>query len=158
MNGLLIAVLVMASGGAPPPLAAPDWTRLDGMATGASLSGALHPEALRASGAIEAQGPPVCVGEVCQPRVSVPGFEPRFDSRGRRTDLLASTLERMDAGFVARFARSMATSGVRLDYRPPQVERAVPGRPNNGRLEVLVRWRLDAWHGPVWAPARSPYP
>jgi hypothetical protein len=153
MNGLALAVLVLVSGGARSPLALPDWAGLDAFPGRPGLAGTLAAVPLEAG---EPAGPPPCIGDVCQPRVSVPGFEPRIDPRGRRTGLLVSALERMDAGFLAVIARSVATAGLRVDYRPPQTEPTVPGRPNNGRLDVHLRWRLDAWHGPVWRPARAP--
>jgi hypothetical protein len=150
MNGLALAVLVLTSGGARSHLALPDWAGAQALQVQDVLGDALSESALRAAGVEEPWSPPACIGDTCQPRVSVPGFEPRIDTRGKRTELFVSALERMDAGILATVARSMAVAGVRLEYKPPQLQQAVPGRPGAGRVELLVRWRLDAWHDPVW--------
>jgi hypothetical protein len=150
MSGLALAVLVLVSGGARSQLALPDWAGAQALQVQHGLDGTLSESALRAAGAEEPWSPPACIGDTCQPRVSVPGFEQRIDMRGKRTELFVAALERMDAGIVATVARSMAVAGVRLEYRPPQLQQALPGRPGAGRLELLVRWRLDAWNDPVW--------
>jgi hypothetical protein len=76
--------------------------------------------------------------------------------RGKRTELLVSALARMNAGFVTTVARSVATAGIRLDYQPPGAHDASSRHPNAGRFALIVRWRPDSWHGPVWQAPRSP--
>jgi len=149
MHGWALAVMLLANGGAQPPLAL-------SAGNGVDLAGRLGALSLVTGVPDEPEAPPACFVDVCQPRVAVPGFEPRFDARSKRTDLAAVALERLDAGMVARVARSIATTGLRLDYAPPQADPAGPGRGGFGRLNVFVRWRLDAWLGPVWAVRRAP--
>ena len=87
-------------------------------------------------------GTPLCVLEVCQPVVNVPGFEPRWDVRGRRTELFLSLLDRMDLGVVSSTARWIAATGVTVDYRLPDREQAI-------QVNVFMRWRIDAFGAPV---------
>jgi len=103
-----------------------------------------------------AQGPsgadnPACRAEFCQPRVSIPGQEPRFDTRGKRTEMALAAIDRLQLGAISSLARAANTAGVRVDYVPPQLDAWSGGRGGGlGKLAVAVRWRLDAWHGPVW--------
>jgi hypothetical protein len=94
---------------------------------------------------------PACRAEFCQPRVSIPGQEPRFDSRGKRTEMALAAVDRLRLGVVSSLARAANTAGVRVDYLPSQLDNSDGGRGGFGKLVVGVRWRLDAWHGPVWA-------
>ena len=106
-----------------------------------------------------AQGPtggdnPACRGEFCQPRVSIPGRDASFDTKGKRTELALAAIDRLQLGAVSTVARAVNTAGVRVDYVPPQIDAWSGGRGGGfGKLAVAVRWRLDAWHGPVWAGA-----
>jgi hypothetical protein len=106
-----------------------------------------------------AQGPsgsdnPACRAEFCQPRVSIPGQEPRFDTRGKRTEMALAALDRLQLGTLSTLARAANTAGVRVDYLPPQLDSMSSGRGGFGKLAVGVRWRLDAFHGPVWVAPR----
>jgi hypothetical protein len=94
---------------------------------------------------------------VCQPRVAVPGQDPRFSTRGRRTDLALSMLQRTHVAGVASMARLLARTGLRLDYSPARLDPA-RGLERNGWGEVHfgVRWRLDATNRPVWAATPPP--
>jgi hypothetical protein len=94
---------------------------------------------------------PACRAEFCQPRVSIPGSEPRFDARGKRTEIALAALDRLQAGPLSTVARAANRAGVRVDYLPPQLDTA--GRGGLGKLSVGFQWRLDAWHGPIWAGA-----
>jgi hypothetical protein len=102
-----------------------------------------------------AQGPagtdnPACRAEFCQPRVAIPGQEVRFDTRGKRTEMALAALDRLQLGTLSTLARAANTAGVRVDYLPPQLDSLSAGRGGFGKLAVGVRWRLDAFHGPVW--------
>jgi hypothetical protein len=102
-------------------------------------------------------GAPACAGDVCQPRVAVPGYEPRYTARGKRTELALAFLDRLHAEPLATVAWWVARTGVRLDFTPPQLD---PGQhpitgAGWGRFQVLVRWKLDATNAPVFA-ARAP--
>lgn len=90
-------------------------------------------------------GAPPCAADVCQPVVAVPGFEPRWDAHGRRTELFLSMLARMDLGAPSSAARWIAAMGVSVDYRMP--DRAQPLQ-----LNVSMRWRTCAFGTPLaWA-------
>jgi hypothetical protein len=140
----LAAGLALVAHAAPPPALRPD----------ATASFDTPSLTLRAPGAdlSREQGPPSCSGEVCQPRVAVPGQDPRFSTRGRRTDLALSMLQRTRIDPVVAMARLLAVTGLRLDYSPAHLD---PGRglARNGWGEVMfgVRWRLDAANRPEWA-------
>jgi hypothetical protein len=100
----------------------------------------------------DAPEPPPCVGEVCQPRVAVPGHDPVYSIRGKRTELAVTYLRRLDLEPVATVASWLAVTGVRLDFTPPQFEPGkIPvGHAGWGRLTVWLRWRLDANNTPVF--------
>lgn len=93
---------------------------------------------------------PACRAEFCQPRVSIPGREQEFDTRGKRTELALAFIDRLQIGAISGIARAINTSGVRVDYQPPQLDSGSNERGGYGKLNVGVRWRLDAWSGPVW--------
>jgi hypothetical protein len=118
-----------------------------------------HPEApLSPVASLRAERPseetnPACRAEFCQPRVSIPGREVQFDTRGKRTEMALSAIDRLQLGTVSTVARAANTAGVRVDYLPPQLDTGSNGRGGFGKLSVGFRWRLDAWNGPVWAGA-----
>jgi hypothetical protein len=58
--------------------------------------------------------------------------------------------DRLQHGPLSVLARAANTAGVRVDYLPPQLDSMSSGRGGFGKLAVGVRWRLDAFHGPVW--------
>lgn len=100
---------------------------------------------------LEAAGAPSCVADVCQPRVAVPGFEQHISTRGKRTELAVKLLDRARLEPFASVFWFLAASGLRLDYTPPQFENAVDtGRGGWGHVQLLLRWRIDAWNEPVW--------
>ncbi len=106
---------------------------------------------LRAQGDRPEGGVAACLGEYCQPRVSLPGQQPAFDARGKRTELVLAAIDRMRLGALSSIARAAGTAGVRVDWRPPQLGAIGGGGPGGlGKLDVGFRWRLDAWHGPTW--------
>jgi hypothetical protein len=96
---------------------------------------------------------PACRAEFCQPRVSIPGREVQFDTRGKRTEMALAAIDRLQLGTVSTVARAANTAGVRVDYLPSQLDSGSNGRGGFGKLAVGFRWRLDAWNGPVWSAA-----
>jgi hypothetical protein len=152
----LAAVILLLACSGPQALA--DWG-LPQLGLGSrSLDDALSERALRTFGAREKWAPPPCIGNTCQPRIAipVPGFEPRIDVRGKGSEFVASTLERMNAGFLASAARAIAMSGVLLEFQPRRPEEYVPKRTKFRQASVMVRMRLDPWNGPVFEVPASP--
>jgi hypothetical protein len=123
------------------------------------LPGWAHPDApLPPVASLRAERPsddtnPACRAEFCQPRVSIPGQEVQFDTRGKRTEMALSAIDRLQLGTVSTVARAANTAGVRVDYLPSQLDSGSNGRGGFGKLAVGFRWRLDAWNGPVWSAA-----
>jgi hypothetical protein len=97
---------------------------------------------------------PPCLGDVCQPRVSVPGFEPRF-SRPSRTELALAYLDRVRLEPFATIAWALVWSGLRLDYSPPVFEGSSQAPAGWGTVFLRVKFRVDASNVPV-VPARHP--
>jgi hypothetical protein len=91
---------------------------------------------------------PPCVGDVCQPRVSVPGYEPRYESVSR-TELALSYLDRVKLEPFATIAWTLLVTGLRLDYSPPVSDGASPAPAGWGTVFVRVRFRVDADNVPV---------
>jgi hypothetical protein len=151
------AILLLACSGPKASAALADWAPPQVFLTAPALLDPMSAGALLGAGAGEPWRAPPCIGNTCQPRVSipVPGFETRIDMRGTGAAVIASTLERANAGVLATVARAMATSGVRLEYQPPLGQDALPKHSNLGALSVMVRWRLDAWNGPVFQTSGS---
>lgn len=93
---------------------------------------------------------PACSGEVCQPRVAVPGFEPKLSTRGKRTELVVALLGRARVEPLASVMWALAATGLRVDFTPGSFDRGLSsGRGGWGHLQVLLRWRLDADNEPV---------
>lgn len=102
------------------------------------------------------QSPPPCSGDVCQPQVSVPGYDPKYSTRGLRTRLTLRALDAMRLEPVATVAWWIATSGVNVDYTPRALDSALHGGVGVSRLRVTLRWTLDAWGAPVWLERPPP--
>jgi hypothetical protein len=98
--------------------------------------------------------PPPCAGEVCQPQVAVPGYEPRFSTRGARTRLTLEALDALRLEPVATVAWWLAATGVRLDYTPAALDAAANGGVGVAHFQVLMRWRMDAWGAPAFIERR----
>lgn len=97
-----------------------------------------------------ASATPACSGEVCQPRVAVPGFEPKLSTRGKRTELVVSLLGRARVEPLATVMWALAATGLRVDFTPGSFDRGLSsGRGGWGHLQVLLRLRLDADNEPV---------
>jgi len=123
------------------------------------IPGWAHPESLASpvaqlrAEASSGTDNPACRAEFCQPRVSIPGREQEFDTRGKRTELALATIDGLRIGVISTLARAVNAAGVQIDYQPGLLDSQNAGRGWFGKLNVGVRWRLDAWNGPVWLGA-----
>jgi hypothetical protein len=112
----------------------------------------LQHEALSAAAeAANDRTPPPCLGDVCQPRVSVPGFEPR-SLRAHRTELVVLALTRAHIEPLASIAWALTATGLRLDWTPVAVDGRHSGGHGWGSVFLRLRLRLDADNRPVFAP------
>jgi len=100
--------------------------------------------------------PPPCVGDVCQPRVAVPGFEPRVSTGGKRTELAARLLDRANLEPLASVSHFLLVTGLRLEVKPSALDLSRPtnGSAGWGRAQLMLRWRIDPLGKPVWAVVR----
>jgi len=152
------ALLILACSGPMRGEELAGWARPQVVLASWGLDAALTEGAHRPGGSGESGAPPPCIGSTCQPRVSIPvsGFETRIDVRGKGGEFLASTLERMDAGIAATVARAVATAGVRVEFQPRRGDEVVTNRAKFRQVALMVRWRLEAWSGPVFEPPPTP--
>ncbi len=104
----------------------------------------------RARSSPDGEAPPPCLGDVCQPQVSVPGYDPQYSMVGARTRLTVQALDAVHFEPVATVVWWFAATGVRLDYTPAALDAAVNGGVGVSHLQVLLRWRIDAFGGPAW--------
>jgi hypothetical protein len=100
-----------------------------------------------------------CLGDMCPPRVSIPGKEPRY-VRPSRSDLAFHYLDRMKLGPLSTAARGLLVTGLRLEYTPPQLEGPSTAPTRWGTVFLRVRFRIDAVNVPIRyaappAPARG---
>lgn len=98
-----------------------------------------------------AEAPPPCLGDVCQPQVSVPGYAPAYSMRGSRTRLTLEALDRLRIEPVSTVAWWLVTTGVRFDYTPAAVDSALSGGTGVARGQITLAWRIDAWGSPTFA-------
>jgi len=91
---------------------------------------------------------PACIGEVCQPRVTVPGFELGY-ARPSRTELAVVYLERADLEPFATVGWLLLATGLRFDYVPPVFDEASQAPARWGSVFVRVKFRIDADNKPV---------
>jgi hypothetical protein len=143
------ALLLTVQGGAQGDLSAFTWVPFPREAFRIDWG-----SSLRAAARTESKDNPACYDDVCQPRVAVPGVDPKFDIRGKRTEFALAVLDRLNVGPVSSLARAIAMTGVRLDYTPPQIGDTLSARTSFGSVNVFVRWRLDAFSAPVWMANR----
>lgn len=100
-------------------------------------------------GGAERKTPPPCLGDVCQPRVSVPGYEPRY-GRVHRTELVVRALERARLEPFATIGWAMVVTGLRFDYTPVAFDGPNSGGHGWGSVFLRMRVRIDADNVPVF--------
>jgi len=83
---------------------------------------------------------PICLADVCQPRVALPGRTQSFADL--RQDLFVTLMARAPLQPVSHLARLIASTNLVLDYRAPHQDPTVHG--GWGKVMVVLRWRLDA--------------
>jgi hypothetical protein len=127
---------------APPDLSIRPWHELGPAWTSPGTASGAAPAS---SGPVT---PPPCAGDVCQPRVSVPGLEPRF-SRPSRTELAVVYLERARLEPFATLGWLLLTTGLRFDYAPPEFDGASQTPTRWGSVFLRVKFRVDADNLPV---------
>lgn len=93
--------------------------------------------------------PPPCLGDVCQPRVSVPGHEPRYE-RPHRTEAVVLALERARLEPFATIGWALVTTGIRLEFSPAALGGQSPGGRGWGAVFLRFRVRTDADLTPVF--------
>jgi hypothetical protein len=144
-----IAALCAAVGGTEPSLAAPSAASLAGGSEAPLLAERKLIDMVdgqRTASAKETSSS--CVGEVCAPRVTIPGREPP-PLRPSRIDLAATYLARTDLTFLSKVARGLLTTGLRLEYTPPAFTGPSSAPTAWGPVFVRVRFRVDAMNVPV---------
>jgi hypothetical protein len=142
----VVAAAVVASPGPPPPARhAPVRADLAVHARQVAGGGALGTVDGPRAGTL---GAPPCLGDVCQPRVSVPGFDPSYQ-RPSRTDLALSYLDRVRLEPFATIAWALLATGLRLEYNPPLFDGATQAPAGWGSIFVRVKFRVDAENHPV---------
>jgi hypothetical protein len=116
-----------------------------------ALGSAGEPFAPVADGRGDAAVPPPCLGDVCQPRVAVPGFEPSY-SRPHRSELFVLALTRARVEPIATIAWALASTGLRLDWTPVAMDGPNSGGHGWGSVFLRLRLRLGADNLPVFGP------
>jgi hypothetical protein len=126
------------------------------VASSASVAALAGPPFSARTARAEASAPPPCLGDVCQPRVAVPGYEPRLSTRGKRTELAAHLLDRANLEPLASVSHFLVVTGIRLDVTPAALDRSTltNGSAGRGHVQLMLRWRIDAFGKPVWAVVR----
>jgi hypothetical protein len=94
---------------------------------------------------------PVCSGDVCQPVVVVPGYEPRY-GRVHRSEAFVALLTRARLEPIATIAWALVSTGVRFDYTPVVFDGPNSGGHGWGSVFLRVRLRLNAYNTPVIPP------
>ncbi|HET7826455.1 MAG TPA: hypothetical protein VFK90_14060 [Anaeromyxobacter sp.] len=141
----LVAAAVGAPGPQPPARYAPVRADLAVHARSAAARDALGGVDGPRAGTL---GAPPCLGDVCQPRVSVLGYDPSYQ-RPSRTDLALSYLDRVRLEPFASIAWALLATGLRFEYNPPVFDAASQGPAGWGSVFVRVRFRVDAENHPV---------
>ncbi len=100
------------------------------------------------------ESPPPCLGDVCQPQVSVPGYAPAYRIRGARTRLTLEALDRLRLEPVATVAWWIAVTGVSFDYTPAAMDAAASGGTGVARGRITLAWHIDAWGSPTFGERR----
>lgn len=102
-----------------------------------------------ASARAERATPPACLGDVCQPRVSVPGYEPRY-GRAHRSELFVLALDRAHVEPFATIGWALVATGLRFDYTPVAFDGPNSGGHGWGSVFLRLRVRVDADNVPVF--------
>lgn len=97
------------------------------------------------------EGAPACSGDLCQPAVSVPGFEPRY-GRAHRSELVVALLTRARVEPLATVAWALVATGLRLDYTPVAFDGPDAGGHGWGSVFLRLRLRLSPSNVPVIPP------
>lgn len=120
-----------------------------GMLGVASAQGGV--DAVSSLTARERGAPAPCPVDWCQAGVDVPGME-RAHARVSRTELVATLLDGAALGPVADLVWMLARTGLELDWRPAQLERASGGNASGrGSVTLWLKLRMDAWGRVSWA-------
>ncbi|HEX9051110.1 MAG TPA: hypothetical protein VF841_11315 [Anaeromyxobacter sp.] len=96
-------------------------------------------------------GGPVCSGDVCEPAVSVPGFEPSY-GRAHRSEAFVALLTRAHIEPIATLAWALVATGLRFDWTPVALEGPRSGGHGWGTVVLRLRLRIDAQGGVVIPP------
>jgi hypothetical protein len=96
-------------------------------------------------------GAPVCSGDVCQPTISVPGFEPSY-GRAHRSEAFVALLTRAHIEPIATMAWALVATGLRFDYSPVAFDGPNSGGRGWGSVFLRLRLRIDAQGGVVIPP------
>ncbi len=115
---------------------------------GAGTTGVALEGARRSAGSV---GGPVCSGDVCQPIVSVPGFEPSY-GRAHRSEAFVALLTRAHVEPLATMAWALVSTGLRFDWSPVAMDGPNAGGHGWGSVTLRLRLRLDAHNGIVIPP------
>jgi hypothetical protein len=146
-----LAPLARLSLGAYPPARPPD------LAVHAADAGTFDapPPAVRGGSLRVAAvgGIPVCLVDVCQPVVQLPGYAPAYSSRSAREEAFVALLTRSRVAPLETVGWALAASGLRFEYAPAAFDAASAGAHGWGKVGVRVRLRLDAHNGVV-VPSR----
>jgi hypothetical protein len=89
-----------------------------------------------------ADGLPICLAGVCQPRVALPGQTQSFADL--RQDLFVTMMARAPLQPVSQLARLIASTNLVLDYRAPRQDPTMAAHGGWGKVMVVLRWKLDA--------------
>lgn len=120
----------------------------------ADLEGAGASPAFGAPRRRSSAGGPICSGDVCQPVVSVPGFEPGYSGRDRRSEAFVALLTKAHVEPIATMAWALLSTGLRFDYSPAAFDSTTNVRARGwGSLTLRLRLRIDA-QGAVVIPPR----
>jgi hypothetical protein len=87
--------------------------------------------------------PSACLGDVCQPVVAVPGYEPRY-GRVHRSELVVLALQRAHVEPLASLSWALVATGLRLDWSPPVLEGPDVQARGWGKVMLRLRVRIDA--------------
>ncbi len=96
-------------------------------------------------------GGPTCSGDVCQPAVSVPGFDLGY-GRAHRSEAFVALLTRAHIEPLATIAWALVATGLRFEYEPVAFDGPNSGGHGWGSVVVRLRLRLDAQGGVVIPP------